>query len=470
MQTARYPGVRSLITALSVLCAAAAAALPPAGDLVPFQGSVYFAESGPAELWQSDGTPQGTVRLRTFDTPGSTPPSLFAAAGTRLYFFVGRSLWFVEGSAVTHVADVPRAPSASAAIGGEIDFVLPGGGTGNVDLWSSDGTPGGTQRVRTLATGVDAEAPSTLTPMGGRLYFWVTVRRDATLWQTDGTFGGTTPNIDFGPISTSSGPTPVAFGDRLALISFGNAFADHPFDLFSTDGTEAGLVPLLAFVGTPPPGCTTGCPLTGPTDLTDVDGELFFIADDGVQGRELWSTDGTPAGTGLVKDALPGPASGLDGGLLAIGNSVYFPAASPGHGTELWVSRGTAVTTSMVLDIVPGPGSSHAYPQSALGDRLLFTTVDDASGALSLWVTNETLVGTQSIRDFPAGAVLSGFAPIPGQVMFFETAPDGSSILWTTDGSRAGTASVASFPASGGARSVQPVPHPHPGTRTVERP
>lgn len=463
MKTARSSGVRYLISALSFLSTAAPAAPASAGDLVPFDGSVYFA-AGPGQLWRSDGAPAGTVKLRDF----GAPPSWLTAAGTRLYFFVGRALWAAEGSAVTHVAELSRAPSAAAALGGELLFTLPGGGADDVEVWSSDGTAGGTRRVRTVAAGLDAEAPSTLTPLGGRLFFWMTVNRNATLWQTDGTFGGTKAAAEVGPISSTSGPSPVAFGDLVAFVSIGNAYTDFPYHLWVTDGTEAGLVSLAAFAGTTPSVCPTGCFQIGPTDFTVAGGRLFFVADDGVQGRELWATDGTAGATALVRDVLPGPASGLEQGLLAVGDRVYFSATSPGHGAELWVSAGTADTTRSVLDLVPGPGSSHGYPMSALGDRLLFTTVDDPSGVPTLWVTNDTLAGTEAIRDFPAGAVLDGFAPIPGHVMFFERLPAGGSVLWTTDGSAAGTASVASFPATGGARVPQPVPGPHAQTRALE--
>jgi hypothetical protein len=44
---------------------------------------------------------------------------------------------------------------------------------------------------------------------------------------------------------------------------------------------------------------TTGCILhsASPTQLTPVNHTLFFIADDSTSGRELWKSDGTPAGT-----------------------------------------------------------------------------------------------------------------------------------------------------------------------------
>ena len=51
---------------------------------------------------------------------------------------------------------------------------------------------------------------------------------------------------------------------------------------------------------------TTAATTSGPSSLTGVGGTLFFTADDGIHGRELWKSDGTRAGTVLVKDIHPG--------------------------------------------------------------------------------------------------------------------------------------------------------------------
>ncbi len=42
-----------------------------------------------------------------------------------------------------------------------------------------------------------------------------------------------------------------------------------------------------------------------PFSLTEVNGTLFFTADDGMNGSELWKSDGTEAGTVMVKDINP---------------------------------------------------------------------------------------------------------------------------------------------------------------------
>ncbi len=36
---------------------------------------------------------------------------------------------------------------------------------------------------------------------------------------------------------------------------------------------------------------------------------LYFVATDASNGSELWRSDGTPAGTALIKDILPGTES-----------------------------------------------------------------------------------------------------------------------------------------------------------------
>jgi ELWxxDGT repeat protein len=85
---------------------------------------------------------------------------------------------------------------------------------------------------------------------------------------------------------------------------------------------------------------------------------MFFGADDGVNGHELWVTDGTVEGTRLVKDIRPGNEGSFLSKFVEVDGLLYFGASDGDHGQELWVSDGTEEGTQMVRDINAGPSSS----------------------------------------------------------------------------------------------------------------
>src|SRR4029079_5297853 len=95
-----------------------------------------------------------------------------------------------------------------------------------------------------------------------------------------------------------------------------------------------------------------------PRDFTAVGSTLYFSANDGVHGRELWRTDGTTAGTHMVKDVRPGSRGSSIGSLIRFDGEVYFAPSDSVHGSELWKSDGTAGGTRMVKDIQPGHDSA----------------------------------------------------------------------------------------------------------------
>ena len=74
------------------------------------------------------------------------------------------------------------------------------------------------------------------------------------------------------------------------------------------------------------------------SDITVADDLLFFAAADGVNGLELWVSDGTVAGTQLFQDINPGSAGSYPGALSVIGNQLFFTANDGTAGNELWVT------------------------------------------------------------------------------------------------------------------------------------
>jgi ELWxxDGT repeat protein len=109
------------------------------------------------------------------------------------------------------------------------------------------------------------------------------------------------------------------------------------------------------------------------TEIIPLGSFALFAADDGVHGEELWRTDGTAAGTAMVRDIIVGsyPSSPRD--LTRVGESVFFSAEAVGSGREIWVSNGTPGGTRRVADVVPGAGSSVPQELAAIRDELWFS-------------------------------------------------------------------------------------------------
>jgi ELWxxDGT repeat protein len=176
---------------------------------------------------------------------------------------------------------------------------------------------------------------------------------------------------------------------------------------------------------------------------------LFFVARDGVHGRELWKSDGTAAGTVMVKNIFPGDEPSDPRGITAVGATVFFAAAHPDHGTELWRSDGTATGTRLVKDIYLGEQSSAPRHVAQVGGTVYFSAKDRIHGR-ELWKSDGTEEGTMMVMDIAPGASSSiSFPPKPdltesaGTTYF--VADDGTHgpELWKTDGTSDGTSMVA---------------------------
>ncbi len=91
------------------------------------------------------------------------------------------------------------------------------------------------------------------------------------------------------------------------------------------------------------------------SELTVFGAALYFSADDGVSGPELWKTDGTVGGTVQVKDINTAPGAGsAPNALTVFNNALYFSADDGVTGRELWKTDGTDAGTLQVKDICPG--------------------------------------------------------------------------------------------------------------------
>ena len=144
-----------------------------------------------------------------------------------------------------------------------------------------------------------------------------------------------------------------------------------------------------------------------PSQLIDVNGTLFFVASTPTTGVELWKSDGTVAGTVLVKDIRPGIASSFAGynffatELTNVNGTLFFTANDGINGFELWKSDGTAAGTVLVKDINPGGGAAgSSFPASLtnVGGILFFAANAGINGS-ELWKPDGTAAGTVLVKD-----------------------------------------------------------------------
>ena len=302
------------------------------------------------------------------------------------------------------------------AIDGEIvaPREVPGFGR---ELWVTDGTRAGTRMVKDInpdndtLMGFRGSDPRFMTDLGdGRVIFRA---KDAThggrdeLWVSDGTEAGTfmLKNIGGGSSSEPSEITAV----RPGLVVFAardgtNAEAGHTGrELWVSDGTREG-TRLLKDIN---PGVDDdGRALSSNPQhfLSLGNGYVVFTADDGVHGREVWSTDGTSEGTRMLGDIRPGSADGVveltprvefDVWHLVRPGRALFRADDGIHGREVWTTDGRSV--QLLKNVFDGDPGAYSFDFRALPSGVTEIRASGIPGATPLmasFLTDGTPGGT----------------------------------------------------------------------------
>ncbi|WP_240963642.1 ELWxxDGT repeat protein [Luteolibacter luteus] len=433
-------------------------------DLTPAANGIYFrANDGQhgAELWFSDGSVAGT-RLVADLGPGadSSSPSFLEVAGERLFFssyfaLPAGSLWQTNGTSEgTRPLMKPQKLNGSsislewyertAAGSGKKVFFRANDGRHGEELWVTNGTRVGTKMIRDIMSGEENSDPVTVTPFGKGVLFRARNKDHGwDVWFSDGSRKGTRPLTSNGG---SEGLTdPFAVVGKTAYFEFDEAGEDGL--LWQTDGSPEGTFPVTVADGL----------MLSPyhrSPMAQVGETLYLGADDGIHGAELWALiQGTPR---LVKDLRPGASGSSLSLFTAVGRRLaFFVGSRSSRGSELWTSDGTEAGTVKVAE-----GFSEVSASTGLGDIHLFLA-DDKQHGNEWWRSDGTPEGTFILKDIAEGSgqrsleYTSAMYAVGDDAMYF-VADDGAAYgeeLWKTDGTPEGTTIVADLKAGFGSSS-----------------
>ena len=361
-------------------------------DLTVLGNKVVFAATDEVvgnELFVTDGSPAGTQLLRDINSSDESYLGNFVTMNGKAYFTAnngsGIALWVTDGTqngtqiVSSGMDDIREVAATSNKI-----FFVGDDGTNGLELWVTDGNA--TPTMLSLSSGVDSYSPSKLTATTNAVFFTAnngTARTE--IWKSDGTLGGTVMIRDINAVSDGEGGTDGSYPHGLTALGSQVIFAASDgtgIEPWITDGTSGGTRKIKDI-----------------NSYTDSIGEIpwyfanqtifaatasgtraYFVARGDETGFEIWVTDGSEAGTYVVRDAQSGPESSDILYVTTIGEQAFFALNdfsvssqySSQFGSELWTSDGTEAGTYMVRNIAPDSASSYPGQMTAFGDRLLF--------------------------------------------------------------------------------------------------
>lgn len=289
------------------------------------------------ELWVSDGTSSNTHILKDISpNADSTSFGQFSQLGNLVIFAVNTSqsvfsrtwdLWKTDGTTTTKIQSFNGFGTFGFLTFNNKIYFDGSDATNGTELWSTDGTH--TSLVKDIYPGNIEGNPNSSYPqlfnsvfIKGKFLFSATDGAGAELWSSDGTPENTLKIMDINPGSESSNPEIFPVFDYSKILT-GNVSL---FDFFQRG--------------------------------TLFNGSIFFSADDGTNGTQLWKTDGTSKGTVMVQ-SIGGQNGGISSSYFYTKTGLYFSANDGTNGEEPWFSNGS--TVQMVADINKGAKSS--YPE-----------------------------------------------------------------------------------------------------------
>ena len=417
-------------------------------NFIIFNNELYFrAEDGVngQQLWKTDGTEAGTVVV----SPNVSSPQNLTIFNGNLYFQgsdnnFDAELWKTDGTeaGTVLVKDIEAGNSSSSprnfkVFNGELFFTAFTNALGE-ELWKTDGTEAGTNTVIDINNGATSSEINNMVVNNNYFIFTANDGTNGTeLWKTDGTLAGTTMVKDISPggASTTFDGTLIFDATTTFLVAQTMAFGT---EVWKTDGTEAGTV-LVKDIN---PGADSGLPAFSSTNPLVHNGIIYFEANDGTNGSELWKSDGTEAGTVMVKDINPDNSvengKGLFDGVFLVDNKIVFEGFNTDTNRELWTTDGTEAGTMLLKDLNQDKGWGVSLDESIIVNNKLIFNGNNGTNGFELWKSDGTAAGTvmlKNLNDAPNGSNPSDFGVALNKLYIKADSTNfGNARLFTTDG------------------------------------
>lgn len=411
------------------------------------------------ELWKSDGTESGTSMIKNINNTNinSMPYyNQYQTFNNEVYFLAddnihGTEIWKSDGtsSGTTLLKDINDGNSSVSIekfhvdeVNNKLLFFTRSTNSNDKTLWVSDGSSNGTFELANIKDSNTSGLLENFITIGNSTI--LTGENEVygiELWITDGTISGTSL---FADLNYSNNSEPSKFTNVNGNLFFRARGKEYGNQLFKSDGTING-TQLVKDIN---PGYNC---IDNPSEMKEINGVLYFSAIDGIHGYELWRSDGTESGTFMVKDIRNGNQSSMRNfndkqEFTVINDILYFNADDGINGFELWRSDGTESGTFMIKDI--NNSSNFNYGSYAREFVLLNNTIyfiaNDITGT-GLWTTDGTESGTNKIINLNDMRVLK--AVNNKLIIVAETSGTtyGPHDIWVSDGTASGTNHLQSF-------------------------
>ncbi|WP_193218042.1 MULTISPECIES: T9SS type A sorting domain-containing protein [unclassified Imperialibacter] len=407
--------------------------IAPLGDKLFIDRFYFYSYAGePALVDPADGS---VTFIKDINPSGYAYTYDVFSAGDKVYFRSydgnGYDIWVTDGTESGTFKIISGSYSSIKYFSnGNLTFIS----LNNNQVWATDGTLDGTKKISN-----DGVYTYYMTGASTENYFYYTIRGSNNLYQifkSDGTPEGTNMiaqsesfNISYvfdidGEVyySTYSDGT-INFNRYREAQNQSVTVASHPYAIsfFASNGSDAYFIDSVSPYRIWKLDVSSGSAEMIVTFANNqyYQGSLNGFAGDKLvfaiyspdTGNELWVTDGTESGTGLLKDIYPGPFSSLyntnrlfESNVLG---KIFFRARNPETGQEVWVSDGTSSGTSLLEDTNTALQSISMFKMIATEDKLYAQTSYYGNGVPNLYQLS------------PGEAQLT--SPLEGEEVTFET-------------------------------------------------